>query len=540
MTDTGSLNLRWSHTLIAGFCAAGVQDAVISPGSRSTPLALALLRQPAIRSHVVVDERCAAFFALGLAKASGRPTLIVATSGTAPANWYPAIIEASQTGVPLLLISADRPPELQDCGANQTIDQTRLFGAHVRASHLLGLPDDTVPAGYLHRLAAHCHEQATWPLPGPVHLNQPFREPLVTDSDEGVDIPAAIINHSPTSQPDVGDIVALAQSIAGRPGVIVCGEMPARPGQSEAIIDLAERLACPILAEPLSGLRFGSHDRSRVATRYGRWLAQADTPRPEWIIRFGAFPLTRQLQQFLGQPVETHALIEPWPRWSDPAHRLTHHLRGEPPAVCRALIGQTPEPCPAGWSEQFAELEMHFPAVADNPLAVIVGELPADGALFVGNSLAIRELDHHASGAAHPLNLYANRGASGIDGNISTAMGIAAQHGHGVAVIGDLTAQHDLGGLALAQGRDVVIVVLNNGGGGIFAHLPQRQLPEFEQGWLTPQAVSFAHAAGTFGLQYACARSSDELRQALRSAQSTGGSWLVEMCLDISEPVASR
>ncbi len=179
MIDTGTLNFLWSQALVAGFVAAGCKHAVLSPGSRSTPLALAMLRQPGLDCHVAVDERCAAFFALGIAKATRRPVLLLATSGTAPANWLPAVIEASQAAVPLILLSADRPPELQACGANQTIDQRGLFGPHVRASHLLGTPTEGFDPGYLQRLAAQVCEQASWPHPGPVHVNQPFREPLV-------------------------------------------------------------------------------------------------------------------------------------------------------------------------------------------------------------------------------------------------------------------------------------------------------------------------------------------------------------------------
>ncbi len=179
MIDTGTLNFLWSQALVAGFVAAGCEHAVLSPGSRSTPLALAMLRQPGLHCSVAVNERSAAFFALGIAKASRRPVMLLATSGTAPANWLPAVIEASQSAVPLILISADRPPELQGCGANQTIDQIGLFGSHVRGSHPLGAPHPDFDPAWLHRLAARVVEQASWPHPGPVHVNQPFREPLL-------------------------------------------------------------------------------------------------------------------------------------------------------------------------------------------------------------------------------------------------------------------------------------------------------------------------------------------------------------------------
>jgi 2-succinyl-5-enolpyruvyl-6-hydroxy-3-cyclohexene-1-carboxylate synthase len=532
MNDTGTLNFLWSQAMIAGFVAAGVSDAVISPGSRSTPLALAMLRQPRLRCQVAVDERCAAFFGLGIAKATRRPVLLLATSGTAPANWLPAVIEASLAGVPLILISADRPPELQNCGANQTINQLGLFGSQVRASHALGAPQAEFDPGYLHRLAAQACEQATWPHPGPVHLNQPFREPLLPAGPTLLaPIPDSIPAAPPVMQADTATISDLARRISGRPGLIVCGEMPARPGQSDALVALAARLRCPILAEPLSGLRFGPHDRTHIGVRYNHWLNDArlaERCRPEWIIRFGGYPVTRKLQNFIAGVGDTQALADPWPRWSDPAHRLTHLLRAEPAAVCQALLDAAPVPAPASWLAACAALEADAPAEAGH-IPVLVDELPDDAALFVGNSLAIRQLDADSGSATKTLHIHANRGASGIDGNISTAAGIAASHRRTVALIGDLTCQHDIGGLALAQGRDLVIVTVNNGGGGIFDHLPQRDLPEFDTGWRTPQNVDFEHAARTFGISYAKADANKAFRRTLRAALAAGGPHLIEL-----------
>lgn len=534
MTDTGTLNFIWSQTMIAGFVAAGVTHAVISPGSRSTPLAMAMLRQPALTCTVAVDERSAAFFALGVAKASRRPVLLLATSGTAPANWLPAIIEASQAGVPLIAISADRPPELQACGANQTIDQSRLFGSHVRASHLLGVPESGFDPGWLHRLAAQVCEHSCWPYPGPVHINQPFREPLIPTITLSPPLQAAKINVSrPQLLPRADDIRGLAETIAGRPGIIVCGEMPMETGLADALTALARRLGSPILAEPLSNLRFGTHDRSHLCTRYNLWLGDPDAAtalRPEWILRFGAFPVTRNLQSYLACKPTVHALIEPWPRWSDPAHQLTQVLRADPLAVCNALLEAAPDTAPKGWLKSFIarEATARVETSSVEHIAALLDELPADTPLFIGNSLAIRQLDSASGSDEKPLAFYGNRGASGIDGNISTALGLAAIHGRVVALLGDLTCQHDLGGLALAHGRDAIIVAVNNAGGGIFDHLPQAALPEFEQGWRTPQQISFEHAALTFSLGYAKADNNESFRTALRHAIDSGGPYLIE------------
>lgn len=534
MTDTGTLNFCWSQAMVAGFVAAGVCDAVISPGSRSTPLALAMLRQPRLRCHVVVDERSAAFFALGIAKASQRPALVLATSGTAPANWLPAVIEASQSGVPLLLISADRPTELQGCGANQTVDQIGLFGPHVRASHALGTPHDGFDPAYLHRLAARAYEQATWPHPGAVHINQPFREPLLPLADTAeAEIPEAIRVAHPALQPFQEDIRDFANRISERPGIIVCGEMPGLREYGTAIAALAERLNAPILAEPLSGLRYGDHDRSHLCVRYNHWLADqtfVEKHQPEWVLRFGTFPVTRNLQNYVGGIRQTHAVVEPWPRWSDPAHRLTHLFRAEPADVCTALLAESLVAAPGGWRQNFVDQETAAAKGGDaGHIAAMLEEIPDGTPLFIGNSLAIRQLDSLSGSGEKAIHFYGNRGASGIDGNISTAMGIAVVHNNVVALLGDLTTQHDLGGLALAQGRNAVIVVVNNAGGGIFDRLPQRQLPEFQRGWRTPQQISFEHAALTFGLGFGRAESIDAFRKALRAALTAGGPHLIEL-----------
>lgn len=533
MIDTGTLNFLWSQALIAGFVAAGAGHAVISPGSRSTPLALAMLRQPGLQCTVAVDERSAAFFALGVAKASRRPVLLLATSGTAPANWLPAIIEASQAGVPLIAISADRPPELQNCGANQTIDQVGLFGSHVRASHPLEAPHPGFDPCWLHRLAARVAEQANWPYPGPVHVNQPFREPLLPAGEVPAPVLPAGIAFAHSELPaDPTAIARLAESIGGRPGFIVCGELPAKNGLFSALTALAEHLACPILAEPLSGLRFGPHPRHRLLTRYNAWLADrefAASHRPDWILRFGAFPVTRNLQNFVAAaPIQ--ALVDPWPRHSDPMHRLTHLLRAQPLAACQALLAARPQPCPGGWHDALVERDAQPPDIGDAwHIPVLVDAIPEASALFIGNSLAIRQFDTHSGSARRTIHCYGNRGASGIDGNISTALGLGEIHGRIVALLGDLTCQHDLGGLALATGRDAVIVAVNNHGGGIFDHLPQAALPEFERGWRTPQQISFEHAAAAFGLSYARADNAAAFRQCLQQAIAAAGPHLLEV-----------
>ena len=251
MIDTGTLNFQWSQTLIAGLVAAGVRHAVISPGSRSTPLALAAFREAGLQCHVVIDERSAAFFALGIAKASHKPALLVATSGSAPANWLPAVIEASESGIPMILLSADRPPELHGCGANQTIDQQQLFAGFLRGRHELGVPYADYEVGALVALAAHSVEQSCWPPPGPVHLNQAFREPLVPSAPTRRPEVSPVEISCPQLLPAAGAVAAFCAAISGRPGAIVCGALPSQPELATAIAELAEQLRCPVLSEPL-------------------------------------------------------------------------------------------------------------------------------------------------------------------------------------------------------------------------------------------------------------------------------------------------
>lgn len=552
MTDLGTINLAWSQTLVGGLAAAGISHAVLSPGSRSTPLALACLRHRGLTCELIVDERSAAFFALGLAKATGRPPLLIATSGTGPANWLPAVIEASMAGIPLLLVSADRPPELHACGANQTVAQTAMFAPYLRAAHALEAPGPGIPTGWLPRLAAQAVEEATWPLPGPVHLNQPFREPLVAQTAVATPPPPrpiTIFHPEPEAAPSL--LADLAARIGGRPGTILCCGDAVSPDLAAAIVALAEALDCPILAEPQSGLRHGAHDRRRVLCHGAGWLRDTSflvAHRPQWLLRFGPWPVSRCLQDFAADPAIESFLVDPRPGWRDPANAAREILRVSPLGLCRGLIAQRPAPAPEGWCAAFAAADSRAAAAIDDLpvhtegriLPALLGCLPANHPVFIGNSLVIRDLDAFDGGGERPLRFFANRGASGIDGNVSTALGIATAAGRVVALLGDLATQHDLGGLANARGKPAVFVVFNNGGGGIFDHLPQAQLPEFERGWLTPQDIDFHSAAATFGIAYAQADDAPSAASALRAALDADGPTLLEIRLDRAASVAAR
>ncbi|MBE2260089.1 MAG: 2-succinyl-5-enolpyruvyl-6-hydroxy-3-cyclohexene-1-carboxylic-acid synthase [Rhodobacteraceae bacterium] len=548
--DAGQLNWRWSQTLAAALAAAGLGELVLSPGSRSSPLALAFLRQPAIRCHVILDERSAAFFALGLARASGRPTALLSTSGSAPANWFPAVIEADLGAVPLLLLSADRPPELLGWGANQTIDQHHLFGRHVRSFHAPAAPAADFSAAYLQRLAVRALAESRWPLAGPVHLNLAFREPLLPAGDAlgrpGTPVTQPLIDvAAPALLPDQRLIETTLATISGRCGVIVCGGADYPPSFADAVSALAGQLDCPILAEPLSNLRFGAHDRSHLCVHYEAFLRQGSSLallRPDWLLRFGAFPVTRSLQDWLGAAASVpQIVVTPDSRWPDPEQLATTLLQADPVLACRALLAGGSRRAPVGWRAQVVRAEAQAAAIAHRCrqqesfegalIPAVLARLPAGHRVFCGNSLAIRDLDAFSGGDDKPLRFFGNRGASGIDGNLSTALGVAST-GPCLALLGDLATQHDLTALAVASGRDIVVVVLNNGGGGIFEYLPVAALAEFEHGWLTPQRVDLVAAAQSFAVAGERVSTLAELAASLERALQRGGPTLLDVVVD--------
>ncbi|MGB0126341.1 MAG: 2-succinyl-5-enolpyruvyl-6-hydroxy-3-cyclohexene-1-carboxylic-acid synthase [Rhodocyclaceae bacterium] len=555
--DVGALNLRWSQALVDGLAAAGVSDAVISPGSRSTPLALAFLRRPEIRTHVVIDERSAAFFALGIAKVQRRPAALLCTSGSAPANWFPAIIEADEGATPLLLLSADRPPEMRGWGANQTIDQIKLFGDHVRTAHALGTPDPDFDAGYLHRLAARAVAESLTPIAGPVHLNLPFREPLVPPGDLPAvqALPRPVRVAGAMRQPDPEAITALAKILSGGEGVIVAGGPDYPAGFADAVAALAARLDAPVIAEPLSNLRFGPHDRSRMLVRAEAFLRQpsfSTAHRPRWVLRFGAFPVSRSVQNWLAAAKDRPLIVvDPAGRWPDPLFAGTQFVQADPGAVCSALAEMPLRPSANGWRAAFVAAELRAERLAAGPeppadvfegalIPALIDALPSSHRLLLGNSMAIRDFDTFSGSLPKPLLCFGNRGASGIDGNVSSAAGIAAAGGPTVALLGDLACVHDLGGFALAKGQDLVVVAINNGGGGIFSYLPQAALGDFERAWLTPPDVDLGLAASAWGIAHCRVNAVPEFSAALRAALARGGPHLLEVVVDRQVSVAGH
>lgn len=507
MTDIAVRNYRWAWALLDGLAASGVRRVVLSPGSRSTPLALAALRHPLLTVRVSVDERAAGFLALGLARAGALPVVLVATSGSAVANWLPAVVEADMGQVPLLLLSADRPPELQDCGANQTMDQLGLFGRHVRAFHQLPPAEDDI--AWLGGLAARSVALSLGPLPGPVHWNVPLREPLVPEVTPPLQASARVPQRlAATLQPDREALATLEQRFADGPGVIVCGPQDLGEAAHAAIIGLARRLRVPLFADVLSGLRCGTAGVDNVLHHPDSVARGA--PAAAWVLRFGGTPVSRAVNDWLGMCGGAQVVVSDRVRVADPVGSAAYVMHADPASLCRAIDVPAAR---EGWLAGFVTLDRAARDAAaavcsddvnfeGSVLRALLHRLPAQTPLFLGNSLSVRAADWFAGATAAPLRLFGNRGVSGIDGNIATACGIAMALGPTVAATGDLAFLHDLNALALQRQCPLTLLVLDNGGGGIFDHLPQAALPEFERAWLTPQALDPAYAARAFGVAY--------------------------------------
>lgn len=575
-------NLAWAQLLIDTLVAQGASDFVASPGSRSTPLTLAALRHPRARVKMVLDERSAAFYALGLTRASGAPAALIATSGSAPAHWLPAVIEASHGQLPLILLSADRPEELHRCGANQTTAQSRLFADHARGVWQAPHPASTpaIQRG-LAALAAEAIQRARWPEPGPVHINLPFREPILgerpappegddhrpsprgsadgvkdrsPESAAPVSIPPTPLTAPPPQAPNAALIDTIAPLLQPGQGLIIAG--PARYGDAfpDAIQRLAKQRRAPILADPLSNLRWGPHVDHHIHTAQDHWLRAPSIRQalqPRWILRFGAAPVSRSLLQFLEDQACEQILITPYPTRPDPIHRATRTLTCDPALFCNALLDKPsprgrgagvraqPEdaPRPADTLQQTQAAEKITQTSTNLPdealiIQALIEQLPANAPLFCGNSMAIRDLDAFARNRQPPLTLHANRGVSGIDGNIATLLGLAARHpGKTVGLIGDLTFWHDANALLLANDHDALIIVLNNGGGGIFEYLPQQRLEEFEEGWLTPLDRQIADAARMHRIRHSRCKT-EAFASLLTQALARKGLEIMEVMID--------
>ena len=551
MNPATAFGLTFTDELIR----CGLRDVVLAPGSRSTPLAMAFFdadQRGLIRLHVRIDERSASFAALGMAKVARRPVAVLCTSGTAAANFHPAVIEADESSVPLLVLTADRPPELRSTGANQAIDQVKLYGSAVRWFSEAGVPERRNGAvAYWRSLACQAWSFASGSAgsrPGPVHLNLALRDPLTPDPRE-----------SPGSEdwpePLDGRVGGNPWTSLGKPqtwsahldlpwterGVVVCGD---GDYDASALVQLAERAGWPVLAEPSSGARRGHN----ALPAYQYLLATEDfvaAHRPDVLVSAGRPGLSRAQLAFLGTPVDRHVVIaQGTGRWADPQRAATDvasaiRLTGAP-AGSAGWLGE--------WRRADEAARRAVDAVLDSGdrlseprLARDLGHgLPEGALLWTGSSLPVRDLDCHLAPRAD-IRVLASRGASGIDGTTSAAIGAALAHGGpSFALIGDLAFLHDAPGLALGPGEprpDLCLIVVNNDGGGIFSALEQATFPgPFERLFGTPHGTNLRHLAAAFGLPYQRLEHPDDLVKALPGS----GLRIVEASTDRAAGTALR
>jgi 2-succinyl-5-enolpyruvyl-6-hydroxy-3-cyclohexene-1-carboxylate synthase len=554
----------------------GLRDACTSPGSRCAPLVLSLAREPRLRCHSHVDERCAGFFAVGLAKSSGLPVAVTCTSGTAAAELLPAAIEAREAGVPLLILTADRPPELRENGAGQAIDQLELYGGAAKWFFEVGVFDgDPARPARLHwmrTLACRAYWTALEGRPGVVHLNFPLREPLVTDDErlpaDGTARPDGrpYVRRAPTHPETSGSAAALGELVAGaKRGVLVAGRNERSPTLGQSAAAFCEAAGWPLLADPLSGARRGA----AAIAHYDALLrdeAFAGSQRPDVVLRVGDLPVSKPLRTWLADGAGVRQVaLDPEGAWQDPASVLSDSLALDP---ATALASNHVPPANPDWLEGWRSADeraaeailgvlgaegLSEPAVAAE-LGVL---LPEQATLFVASSMPVRDLESFWPVRPDPPRVLCNRGANGIDGTVSSAFGAAAATdgaggGPVILLIGDVALAHDIGGLLAARRLelDLTIVLLDNGGGGIFDFLPVAHAPMalssdaaedlYTRHIATPTGLDFAVAAQLYGLEHEAVADVVSFRAALERALTPRprGSRIIEVRTDRTRNVA--
>ena len=545
------------EALVDEIARCGVEHAVASPGSRNAPVLLGLAREARIRTWSVLDERSAGFMALGIAKATGRPVVVTCTSGTAAANLLPAVVEAREARVPLIVLTADRPPELREVGAGQSIDQIKLFGPYAKWFVEVGNhPPGRASAVHHRALACRAWATATGGRPGPVHLNLPLREPLAPVIEE-LDAsdwegrrdgrPWVEVAESPSAL-DEGALGELARTLSSAArGAIVCGPTASAGPHAEAELaaaaaELAAVTGWPLLAEPTGGARCGEHDRSNVIAHYDvplrgpRW---AGAHRPDLVLRIGDTPTSKPLRAWLAEASE-HVVIDPHAVWHEPTRVADRVLVADPAATCRALAyalaaprgaGDAPAPPgrePSSWLEDWRRADALVPralAALPDPLepkahVAFLEALPPGASAWISSSMPIRDVEAYLPALERPLRLLANRGANGIDGVVSSALGAAAAaRGHAYLVTGELALLHDVGALVAARrlGLSLTILCVNNGGGGIFDFLPVAAHADpgaYEELVATPSGVDLERLAHGLGFPHTLARTPAEVAAA--------------------------
>lgn len=530
--DNRAMLTEYVHSIVQAFLQAGVNDIVISPGSRSTPLAYAFSLTKEFNTYMQIDERSAGFFALGMAKAKQSPVLLLCTSGTAAANYFPSIVEASYARIPLIVLTADRPHELREVGAPQAIDQVQLYGKHVKWSVDLPLADDhkeTIPFIVRHTGRAIAHAKAA-PM-GPVHMNIPFREPLLLDFDYQIEastfqksLPGTIVA-SQTNMNFVEQTIAQASR-----GLLIVGELSADTDKNE-FWAFAKSIQWPVLADSLSQLRTGVPKECQhlLIDQYDALLKSEHFKQsivPDVVIRFGAQPVSKPLSLFLKdvQP-EIYIAVDEDPLFRDSLGVVTHHVHSEAQALWKELSNIQENEALPKWTEANTIATKHVERYINEQhdegalAGLLFKHLPDGSDLISGSSMPIRDVDTFFNQTDKDISIYANRGTNGIDGVVSTALGIQqARKRPATLLIGDISFLHDSNGLLVTRFHetDLTIVVMNNDGGGIFSYLPQStEETYFEKLFGTPTGLTFDSIATMYEAEYFAVESKEDFTKAL-------------------------
>jgi 2-succinyl-5-enolpyruvyl-6-hydroxy-3-cyclohexene-1-carboxylate synthase len=551
------LNAHFAERIARSLCHEnGKTVVIVSPGSRSTPLVIAFDREPRAEVHVVLDERAAGFVAIGVGRATGRAAVLLCTSGSAFGHYLPAIMEASQARVPLIAISADRPDDLQHCGAPQTLPQAYAFERWTRLSVALPTGDEASDERWLRNVATRVRNAAHASPPGPVHVNAPFRKPLWGPCAPAGPLPATRSWFGTRSLDDTG-LAELASVLSNKRGAIVCGPLaPATLDAAElerSVTKLAAELGWPVLADPASGVRYGLGPHSSKIASYDAFIEHADVV-PDVVLRIGQAPTSKALVEWLARVArDACVLIDPDGQWHDPSHAAHMLVVADPASTCRSLAPLVTR-VTGEWLARWKNVE----EIAHGALAAcsgkgewegrvartVVESLPEGAQLHVASSMPIRDVDTFAP-RAKPIRVHSNRGCNGIDGMLSTLLGESlSSQGLNVALMGDLAFCHDVGGLQAwsGSGASGIAVVVNNEGGGIFEKLPvakQIDRDTFERLFATPQSLDIGEACAAVGAFHVRVRPS-ELADAIEAASQREGLTVLEVMIIRAESVACR
>ena len=531
--------------LIAGLKQGGVRQVVISPGSRSTPLALLVKREVDLQYFVAVDERSAGFLALGLAKSSQQPVALLCTSGTAAANFYPAICEAEASNVPLVVLTSDRPPELRNVGAPQTMSQNQLYADHVKFFVEMALPESTsLMLRYSFWQGFQLATRAMTGVKGVVHANIPLREPLLPDLTQNTPIDLSLTQTTTQN--------LIAQGWFQKKGLIVLGSERSL-AEARLALTLANHLGWPIVGDPLTQLANSEGNGQNYLKQADVIFDEArDLPEVEVILRFGKVPVTKNVMFYLRDSQAVQILVDETQQWPDYLYRSQYLIAESLTEVAQQILQSTPnrdQDYLQAWqnlqklasqaidetSEQFAFHESHLAMALMKTLAR--GEQ-----LFVANSNAIRLVDRLSGVSEASFQVFGNRGVNGIDGILSTVAGLAMQtQARTYLLVGDLTLFHDMNGLQLlkAYHLPVTIILLNNNAGGIFSFLSQRSLTadDFDPLFATPLDLDFAQVAKTYELAYQKVESEADFEQAIATSRKLTGANMIELTSQAQVPV---